>query len=211
MGNPISLSQETPLAVGDHKAVYVHPENKDWLIKVVHEAGLKALKEKYPWSMRFRRLPNYWEFLHEMVEHLAVRELMLPTESYIENVIGLVDTDLGVGMIVEAVRTSDGEIAPTIRRLIQSGSFEAKHHKALSEVLNWIVNTNVIIRELTTTNMVWNELTQRFVIIDGVGSKPLLTLRSFSKRYNKRSNFKKSEKLKTWVNEGLKKHENAKT
>lgn len=206
MGNLISLTQETPLAVGDHKAVYVHPKNPDWLIKVVHEAGLAALKAKYPWSMRFRRLPNYWEFLHEMVEHLAVRELMSPSESYIENVIGLVDTDLGVGMIVEAIRTTNGEIAPTLRKLIQSGTFEEKHHKGLQDVLDWIINTNVIIRELTTTNMVWNELTQRFVIIDGVGSKPLLTLRSFSKRYNRRSNFKKSEKLKRWVNEGLQKY-----
>jgi hypothetical protein len=141
-----------------------------------------------------------------MVEHLAVRELMSPSESYIENVIGLVDTDLGVGMIVEAIRTTNGEIAPTLRKLIQSGTFEDKHHKGLQDVLDWIVNTNVIIRELTTTNMVWNELTQRFVIIDGVGSKPLLTLRSFSKRYNRRSNFKKSEKLKRWVNEGLQKY-----
>lgn len=206
MGKPISLTHETPFAVGDHKAVYIHPNDSSLLIKVVHEAGLEALKAKYPWSMKFRRLPNYWEFLHEMVEHLAVRELMSPAESYIENVIGLVDTDLGVGMIVEAIRSPTGEVAPTLRNLIQGNTFKQKHEDALNEILDWIVNTNVIIRELTTTNMVWNDTTQRFVIIDGIGSKPLLTLRSFSKRYNKRSNFKKSQKLKMWVQEGLSKH-----
>jgi hypothetical protein len=206
MSNIIYLSDKTPLAIGDHKAVYFHPESPDLLIKTVHEAGLEALKSKYPWSMRFRRVPNYWEFVHEIIEHLAVREQLAISDSYIETVVGLVDTDLGVGMVVEAIRTPEGEIAPTIRKLIESKSFSEKHYKALDEVLNWIVNTNVIIRELTTTNVVWDEKNNRFVIIDGVGSKPLVTLRSFSKRYNKSSNLKKTKKLRGWIEAGIKKH-----
>jgi len=96
----VSLSKETPYAIGDHKAAYVHPDSPNLLIKICHQAGL-------------------------------------------------------------------------------------------DEIMSWISKTNTILRELKTSNLVWDEQHAKFIIIDRVGSKPVFSLRLYSRRYNTRSNIKR--------------------
>lgn len=53
----------------------------------------------------------------------------------------------------------------------------------------------MIIRDLSLNNIVWDEPGKLFVVIDGIGARPLPSLRQFSALYNKRANNKRAKKL----------------
>lgn len=182
------LSDREPLFVGDAKKVYEHPDFPGSYVKIL---------KKNPISFsRYRRLPTYWEFYHEIAEYLVVREKEKENAHFMELIVGLVDTDMGVGLVVGAVKDQDGNPAPTIRNLIASKQVTAIQEKAFESFIQWVVSTDVIIRELTTTNIVWNYQTESFVLVDGAGCKPFLSLRTMSRSYNHKKNKKKANKLR---------------
>lgn len=190
----LELSTQEPIASGAAKIVYKHPERDNALIKIA-----KHLKNQKQPSDRLNRLPRYWEYVTQIIEHLAVREEDPRHAHHLENIIGLVDTDLGVGMAVEAVTTPDGKLAPTVKELAKTG-FSEEQEKAFDQLLNWVENTNTIIRDFSTNNVVWNEAKKTFVIIDGIGAKPFFSLRNFIRYYNIKTNQKKAEKLRNRLN-----------
>ena len=183
----LTLSQLDPIASGLSKVVYENPDNPTEYIKVPKKSRLS--------SQKHRRLPTYWEIAHEIIEHLAIRERDPGSARYLEKVKGLVDTDCGVGLVVDAVRAPGGEPAPTIRDLLQSQEITPDQEKGFRELLAWAKQTDVIIRDFSTNNAVWNHKTGSFVLIDGFGCKPSFSLRLISRSYNRRTNHKKAEKL----------------
>lgn len=192
MQKPLQLSTIQPIASGAAKTVYQHPSLPGKLIKIAKVDFLK----KQP-SGRFSRLPRYWEYVSQIIEHLAIREQLSPHTSYIENIHGLIDTDLGVGLVVDAITTSNGSLAPTIKEiLLENGDFSQQQQSAFEDLLNWVKETNIIIRDFSTNNVVWNETDNIFVIIDGIGGKPFFSLRNIISSYNLKTNFKKAEKLR---------------
>jgi len=182
------LSDREPLFVGDAKKVYEHPDFSDGYVKIL---------KKNPISFsRYRRLPTYWEFYHEIAEYLVVREKEKESAHFMELITGLVDTDMGVGLVVGAIKDQAGNPAPTVRNIIASKQVTVTQVKAFETFIQWVINTDVIIRELTTTNIVWNYQTESFVLVDGAGCKPFLSLRTISRRYNRKKNKKKANKLR---------------
>ena len=197
MAAKLTLNDHNPVAAGAQKTVYKHPEMANTLIKIT-KAPSDSDKRAF-WGIP-SRLPRYWEYACQIIEHLAIREYDPEDALYIENVMGLVDTDLGVGLLVEAIETGDGELAPTIRHIIdKSGRLTDDQQRGFEDLLVWAKRSNTIIRDFSTNNIVWNEETNRFVVIDGIGAKSILSLRNFWRFYNRQTNIKKADKLKIRV------------
>lgn len=133
--------------------------------------------------------------LHEITEHIAIREQEKDTR-FLQTITGIVDTDLGPGLVVVPVRTKDGQLARTLHQLIKESRFKEQHAQELERLFNWMVNTDVVIRDFTINNMVWDEIHNHFVIIDGIGSKPTISLRPLCRCYNKHANKKRIAKLR---------------
>ncbi|GAA3926529.1 YrbL family protein [Litoribacillus peritrichatus] len=199
----LTLSDTTPIAKGGERFVFIHPDNPDWLIKVWHERFHKKQEKRVPIVIKFLRLKRYWSLLNELTEYLAIRECAKPNLNHIQQIVGLVDTDLGLGMIVKAVKKENGELAPTTEDLVKNAQYTAEHDKALDEYFDWMRDTDIIIRDFNLNNLVWDELAKKFVLIDGIGSKPGFSLRSFSKAYNKKANFNRIQKFKTRMKKAL--------
>lgn len=203
----ITLQTDQAIAYGGEKLVFAHPRHPDRLIKLISPKFVRYMNKAWPYSTRFRRIQYHWSFINELKEHVFSREKQLPHPEYLQDIIGLTDTSLGIGMVVTAIRKSNGELADTLSTIIDQGRYSEEHAKALEQLLQWIEEQYIVIRDLATHNLVWHEQAGHFVIIDGIGARRLPSLRSISRSYNQRSNRKRTAKLRLRVNRQLAKYQ----
>jgi len=188
------LSKSSMIASGGEKMVFNHPDSDDFLIKVWKPQHFEWLKKRYPLLTRFRRFPRYISLLNEVTEYVALSEYC-DNDSYLQGFHGFVRTDLGPGVVVEAVRDNEGNLAKSLYQLIGAGEYGDRQRQAVNELVEWLEGNYIIIRDFTLHNVVWNAISGHFVIIDGIGSRPILSMRQLSTRYNRYTMQKKIAKF----------------
>jgi hypothetical protein len=117
---------------------------------------------------------------------------------FLQRVIGLADTDLGLGLILEAARDRDGNLAPHVAALIESGCFTAKVRADLDAFLAQLLECDVVVSDLNVGNMVYAyqpQIGDHFVLIDGLGNNNILPLKLLSRRISRRSKQKRFLRL----------------
>ncbi len=191
----IQLSTQEPAAKGGEKIIYFHPEDPTKLIKVMSPAYRTVLENRHPFLIQRRRIPYYKFFLDLITEHIASREADAENRHFIENITGLVDTDLGLGLITTAIRNAEGGLAPTMGTLLKHHTFDERHWQATTVLADWIANSPLILRDLWIENIVWHEADQHFVLIDGIGPTYRPSMRPVFPAYNTYSNRKRAKKL----------------
>lgn len=196
---PIRLSSAVPIASGSIRDVYRHPADPQLLIKVVRQS---TIEEKFgsgrPWykvaKRRYRHLISY---LREIREHIAHHALGDAHPAFLQNVVGLTQTDIGLGLVVEAAVDDAGRLAPTLTSLVKSGRFDRAARAKLEHFFDDLLASSVIIGDAHPSNIVYahsSEHGDHFVLIDGVGFKTLIPLERLSKvanRWSKRQIVKK--------------------
>jgi len=191
----LNLSGRKPVGMGVEKRVFFHPTQPGSLIKIINPDYIREMYRLWPWSMRFRRVAHYWIFLDEIVEHLAIRAQSPDQVQYLQRITGLVDTDQGVGIVVDAVLRKDGRLAESLHDVIQRAAFGATEKAALERFCEWLGRSGIVVRDLSARNVVWDEVNGHFVLIDGFREKPYGSMRSFWGWYNRRHNRRKAAKL----------------
>lgn len=172
----ITLNESDLLASGRHREVYRHPTQPNWLIKVINPTFLTEYYQDKYWFSRYHRERHYLVYVRELKEHLAARVFEQPGLEHIQNIVGIVDTNLGVGQVVQAVYGADGDLAPTLHTLRKTDRFDAKAEKALNEFLDWYADSEIIISDMRPKNLVLSS-EGLFVAIDGLGNKNTIPLR----------------------------------
>ncbi|MGH1439316.1 MAG: YrbL family protein [Cellvibrionaceae bacterium] len=195
----IKLKDTEYVGKGGEKIVYFHPEDKSKLIKVINPDYIKFMKKNRSLTYRLRRLTHYWFFSNMIIEHIASREEDIENKRFLQNITGFVDTDMGFGVVVDAVRKLDGSIGDSLGDIIKQKRYTEKHENALNDFLSWMLNVHIIIRDLWLDNLIWSEENEHFVLVDGIGGRYLPTLRSYWRKYNLRGNKKRADKLKSRV------------
>lgn len=175
--SPLALSGQDPLLTSKTRRVFQHPEDDRLLVKV-HisrklvpgvdgiRAWLSNKQDHFLYTTGImRELQQFVESRYrdygEIVEHIAP-------------IYGVIDTDLGMGLIVAAVRDSRGQLAPTVRRLFRDGAMNAERCASLDRLLNAIQETSLVIGDLNQENIVLEDAgnpNERFMIIDGLGER----------------------------------------
>ncbi|WP_444888857.1 YrbL family protein [Microbulbifer sp. JMSA008] len=201
----MQLRLDQAIAKGNEKLVFPHPESDDLLIKVISDQFRRTMDYKFSISTRLRRLTYYWPYIKEVSEHIYLREGKVKDTHFVQEFKGFVDTNLGLGITVRAVKKRTGELADTLHKLITSQEFNQKHIDGLIDLIKWLEQTFIVVRDLRTVNIVWNEINSHFVVIDGIGSRRLPSLRTISRLYNQRANRRCTAKLRRLVNKELKK------
>ncbi len=201
----INLSQYEPVAKGGEKLIFIHPQDENQLIKVINPEYIHFMKKNRSFSYKIRRLKHYWFFSNMINEHLASREEKIENPNYLQNITGFVDTDMGFGIVVEAVKNKDGSLGLTLGDIIKNDLYNDTHKHALNHFVEWMKKTHIIIRDLWLDNLVWHEENQHFVLVDGIGGRYLPTLRAYCRWYNLRGNLKRGEKLLKRVDRYLEK------
>ena len=156
----------------------LRPERAEWY--AIQRFGLLQKRRRY------RGLSG---FLQEIREQFAVHAAEGRPSPHLQNIVGLVDTDRGFGVVIEALRGRDGGYAPTLASLVKEGRFDAAARRDLDIFFEWLLRSPLVVTDLTWGNLLYAhaEGADRFVLIDGVGESAALPLRSLFDAINRRS------------------------
>ena len=185
----LRLAASTPLAVGQLRAVYQHPHNRDELVKVIRPEMLSRWGKRARWIKRLPRAMHYVGYLREIKEYIAARARAPGIDPPIARMIGIIDTDFGLGLVTEKVVDANGALAPTLAAMYEkSRGFTPAIDAALAAFLDGLLACNVIVGDMHAWNIVYGTDSrggERFVMIDGFGEKHAIPLSSMSRTMNR--------------------------
>ena len=187
----LKLKNRNPLTHGRSRLVFEHPHDPDLLVKVIRpEVVEDRFGSKTKWYKKRRRFGKFISYAREIQEFIAVEDSLGKSPHFLQRIVGFARTDMGLGLVLEAVRWTDGTLAPNMATIINSGRFDDTAKKALAVFLDETLNSNVIISDLNLSNIVYTYSEERgyfFVLIDGIGNNSLLPFKMISRRINRRS------------------------
>ena len=200
MNKILKLAAQQPIARGRMRNVYAHPRDPDLLIKTIRpEVISERWGEGQRWYKSKRRHGHYISYLREIDEYIATYSAHGECPGFTQKIHGLVETDLGLGLVLEAVRGPDGGLAPTLTTLLKEGSFDSEASAALEDFFVQLLDSDVIIADLHGGNLVYTgsgKSGKHFVMIDGLGLATIMPFKAISRAINRRSKLKRIEKLR---------------
>ncbi|MES2439036.1 MAG: YrbL family protein [Verrucomicrobiota bacterium] len=211
---PIILSHLTPIASGNNRDVFAHPDDADLLIKTVKPEALeKRSGSDAPWSKRlFRRYRHYQTFLRECQEHIVSHLDADGVPDFVHTIVGFVETDRGLGLVTKAERDRSGAYAKTLLKIIEEGLFDDEAQAALERFKQAFLRSGVIITDLGLRNLVYSHDAKsgaHFVVIDGYGEKNIIPFNSTFKWCHMRSKRKRMIRLSRTVQRTIDRQKNA--
>lgn len=200
MDHKITLTTQEPIARGRMRLVYEYPGDPDRLIKVIRPEVIdQRWGSGQPWYKARRRFRQYISYMREISEFVAAYASGGKPLWFAQQVLGLIDTDLGLGLVLKAVRGKDGNLAPTITTMVINRSFDEQAEQALQRFIRDLVASDVIIADLHEGNLVYAHDPAEghyFVMIDGLGQSNILPLKSVFPSLNRRSKVRHIERLR---------------
>ncbi len=202
----IQLKDRQHLAQGNSRLVFRHPENSDYLIKVMRPDKIdERFGSGAKWYKRLRRLGKYLSYHREIEEFLAVHTATDQAPPFLQTIIGFTETDLGLGLIILGAFQENGDLAPSLGHLLKKHRYDKKMEAALEACFSEILASPVIISDLNVGNFVYLEEHQHFIMIDGLGNANPLGFKAFSKRLNRRAKLRRFARFRERI-ERYKKH-----
>lgn len=202
----VLLDQAHFVTNGGRCLVYRDPQNEHFLIKVVNPAYRERntpkvrLVRRIPAINRYRLSKCY---IRELVESVRLRfSNDYRSATCIQDVVGLVDTNLGFGLVVRAERDKDGQYAMTLKKLIEKNQFNEQVQHQLNEFYVALAECDIAVSDCAPPNVVYAYDAiqgEHFVLIDGIGEKTLIPILRLSTYLRKKSRLRQIEKLKQRV------------
>jgi len=198
------LKDSTPIASGGLRLVFPYPGDPSRLVKVMRpdKVASRYGDEGGTWFRRNRRHGEYILFVREIREYIAGYASHGRSLPFVQRIRGMVETDLGLGLVLDAARDAQGNLAPTLAKVIATGGFDVRAQQAFEDFLRDMLECDVVFSDLHERNLVYAVGTDgvlRFVMIDGLGSSTLIPFKSFSRLLNRRSKAKRIERLRKRV------------
>lgn len=185
----LRLADAQPLAVGHLRQVFEHPHDPGLIVKVMRADAVAQRSAR--WHKRLARALQYSGYVRELKEYVASRARFPHLDAPIARMVGVVPTDLGLGLVSEKIRSVDGALAPTLaRRYELERGFSAPIEQGLADFVDGLLASNVIVGDMHAWNIVYGSDSRggpRFVMIDGFGEKHFIPLASMSRSVNVRN------------------------
>lgn len=186
----LHLQDRKPVAVGRARHVYEYPGSPDFLIKLLDPKGVDAVRARRRNRFAVVRYGAYASWKRELSEYCGVIGRLGYLPDCIAGFGGLVDTDIGPGMVVEHVRTRAGKTAPSLDRFrgvpsgdVPGGLDDWPDASALRDMVSrlfrdlsagWIMASDLNLRNLVVSDSTGYP---RLVLIDGLGDRTLIPVR----------------------------------
>ena len=136
---PLALAGREPFARGTKRHCYVHPDDPGLCVKVAARADADCLRQQR------------WDL--EDCERLRARG----TDSVFERIpaiTGIVDTDLGRGIVMRLYRDRDGRISRNLSRVIREHGLTPSLVRAIDGMKRWLRSERVLTRDTAPYNVV---------------------------------------------------------
>lgn len=172
---------EAPITSGMSRELHAMPGDRTLIVKVSRpEPPPRRLFQKFTLLRILRSIYKKTVPLRrEVREYARVSAEGAPTLRHLQRFCGIIRTDKGPGLIVEAVRRKNGALAFTLKELIESGKYDHRSDAALKEFLHWFVNSKIVAADVHLNNIVLSEKDNCFVLIDGIGDKTFIPVRAW--------------------------------
>ena len=185
----LRLSDAVPIASGQIRRIFEHPHDARLLIKVLRPDSIeRRWKGALRAHKRLVRALHYSGHVRELKEYITACARHPGRPAPIARTIGIVETDLGLGLVAEKVVGPGSTLAPTLAtRYAAEGGFSAPLERDLAKLLEDLLACNVIVGDMHAWNIVYGSDSRggpRFVLIDGFGEKLAIPLTSMSQRFN---------------------------
>ena len=181
----LTIKHLTPINQGRTRLIYPHPTSSDLLVKVMRPEVLSKLARR-PWLRLIR--PGKASRLMEMeLKHQIFLHSRGESAPFIQKVFSLEKTDLGKGLVVEALRTQAGAYAPTLGHLIKTGAFASAERELLAAHAEDILRSRCVVYDFNMDNLVlaYRDGTgPSFVMVDGFGERELIKKRTLIRALN---------------------------
>ena len=185
----LALSHLTPIVMGHQRAVYQHPHDANLIVKTMRpESVARRWDAPGRWHKRLPRVRHYVSYLREIKEYIAAHT-RADADPPIARIVGLAETDVGLGLVCEKVRAPDGGMAPTLHQCwVENGGEPPWARAALKVFLESLLRHNVIVGDLNAANLVFGSDSRggpRLLMVDGFGEKGAIPLSSMSRVFNR--------------------------
>lgn len=196
----LELQGLTPLAKGNVRLVFAYPGRPEMVVKVMRPDPPLARKEGGGhWLSGLRRYDPYLVFLREVREFICGCTAGGAPLDFVQKVRGLVETDMGLGLVTDAALDGEGRLAPTIARLIGEGKFDGPVEAAFEDFVSKLLECDLVLSDLHERNLVLavgKDGKESFQLIDGLGSSSLIPFKNWSPSMNRRSKEKRIARLR---------------
>jgi hypothetical protein len=198
----LDLNGLTPVACGAERLVYQHPYDASLLVKVLDSSSRHAyvnLQTMRRLRNRFQREGAYRNHIAELSEYVAAQNVAAGRWSVpMARVLGVAQTSLGLGLLVEKISDGNGGLAPTVEQLIAERGLDAALTRQLDFFFDALADNHIILNDISARNIVAGENTEGnsgLFLIDGFGSKQAIPIYACSKTLNRRRIQRKYQKM----------------
>lgn len=195
----LQLSDQDLVASGGHRNVYACPGQPELLIKVTRPRKRpnrsftkRLIRRLLPDSM-FRNALKEIECELKAALKIGADIAQLP----LARSFGVVQTDVGPGVVVERIQRDDGQLADHLAALCERGGLHKDALNDLNSFVQKLYQLQIVGRDIHETNIVYGRRgpTRMFFLIDGYGERNLVPLRTLSRRLNDRSLNKQMQRI----------------
>jgi hypothetical protein len=185
----LTLSNLAPIVMGHQRAVYQHPHDAGLIVKTMRpESVARRWDAPGRWHKRLPRARHYVSYLREIKEYIATHT-RADADPPLARIVGLAETDVGLGLVCEKVLGPNGDMAPTLHQCwLENGGEPLWARAALEAFLESLLRHNVIVGDLNAANLVYGSDSRggpRLLMVDGFGEKSAIPLSSMSRALNR--------------------------
>ncbi|CUK08112.1 PhoP regulatory network protein YrbL [Ruegeria denitrificans] len=187
----LRLSDQEPLAKGGHRNVYAYPDQPGLLIKVTRP---RTRRNRSVSKRLVRRILPDTAFRNALKEIECEMKAALKSGDKIAQLplarsFGVVQTDVGPGVVVERIQSGDGQLAKHLLSTCRQHELSDQMLGDLNRFVEKLFDLQIVGRDIHAENIVYGlrDQTRMFFLIDGYGERNLVPLRSLSRRLNDRS------------------------
>ena len=185
----IDLSDATPFAEGGNRKCFVHPNNKDRCLKVIHPGIVEKIKKSKPW---YKKLRSNDSFDDNLREESAYNQKALRNENqdlwiHLAKWYGMTETSIGIASETELVKNGE-EIAETLESYLFREGLTDEINEAIEDFHTWLRKHLVFTKNLIPHNLVLYKIDNKLIIkiIDGLGSQAFIPLPNYSNFFARR-------------------------
>ncbi|NMK49149.1 PhoP regulatory network YrbL family protein [Achromobacter sp. Bel] len=200
---PLDLNAEHPLATGGDRHIFQHPHVPSLLVKVMDMRARAIYLEARPfkrWYKQYQRESAYRVYLNEISEYVTTTTR--PSGVWqvpMARILGVAQTTLGLGLLVEKITDPAGNIAPTVADLAKQGKVDGRFFGQLDEFFADLADAHVVLHDVSASNIACGRNAdgkQGLYLIDGFGVLPLVPLYAWSKSLNRKRIARKYKEMR---------------
>ncbi len=185
----IDLSNATPFAEGGNRKCFVHPNNKDRCLKVIHPGIVEKIKKSKPWYKKLRSSDSFDDNLREQAAYnqKALKNENQDVWTHLAKWYGMTETSIGMASETELVKNGE-EIAETLESYLFREGLTSEINEAIEDFHTWLRKHLVFTKNLIPHNLALYKKDNKLIIkiIDGLGSQAFIPLPNYSNFFARR-------------------------